>query len=40
MFSSIQWEVSAVLAAISTMLTILSIVICVVVAILQRKEAA
>jgi len=40
MFSSIQWEVSAVLAAISTMLTTLSIVICVVVAILQRKEAA
>lgn len=40
MFSSIQWEVSAVLAAISTMLTTLSIVICIVVAILQRKEAA
>jgi putative spermidine/putrescine transport system permease protein len=40
MFSSIQWEVSAVLAAISTMLTALSVVICVSVAFLQRKGKA
>ena len=39
MFSSIQWEVSAVLAAISTMLTALSVVICLAVAGLQRREA-
>ena len=39
MFSSIQWEVSAVLAAISTMLTALSVIICLAVAALQRKEA-
>jgi putative spermidine/putrescine transport system permease protein len=37
MFSSIQFEVSPVLAAISTMLTVLSIVICVVVASVQKE---
>jgi putative spermidine/putrescine transport system permease protein len=37
MFSSIQFEVSPVLAAISTMLTGLSALICVLVAIAQRK---
>jgi putative spermidine/putrescine transport system permease protein len=36
MFSSIQFEVSPVLAAISTMLTALSVFICVVVAALQK----
>ncbi len=37
MFSSIQFEVSPVLAAISTMLTALSIVICVIVATVQKE---
>jgi putative spermidine/putrescine transport system permease protein len=36
MFSSIQFEVSPVLAAIATMLTALSIIICVAVAALQK----
>lgn len=36
MFSSIQFEVSPVLASISTMLTVLSVVICVAVAYLQK----
>lgn len=36
MFSSIQFEVSPVLAAISTMLTALSVVICVAVAAMQK----
>ncbi|MCC7047023.1 MAG: ABC transporter permease [Alphaproteobacteria bacterium] len=40
MFSSIQWEVSAVLAAISTMLTVLSAVVCLAVARIQKKEGA
>jgi putative spermidine/putrescine transport system permease protein len=38
MFSSIQYDVSAVLAAISTMLTALSTLVCVAVAMLQRPE--
>ena len=38
MFSSIQFEVSPVLAAISTMLTGLSIAACVLVSIAQKKE--
>ena len=37
MFASIQWEVSAVLAAISTMLTAISVVVCLAVAALQRR---
>ncbi|MEI5665917.1 ABC transporter permease [Bosea sp. CCNWLW174] len=37
MFSSIQFEVSPVLAAISTMLTALSIVVCVIVATVQKE---
>ena len=37
MFASIQFEVSPVLAAISTMLTAMSVVICVAVAALQRE---
>jgi putative spermidine/putrescine transport system permease protein len=36
MFSSIQFDVSPVLAAISTMLTALSVVICVAVAAVQK----
>ncbi|MFI4982763.1 MAG: ABC transporter permease [Nevskiales bacterium] len=40
MFSSIQWEVSAVLAAISAMLTALSAMVCLTVAGLQRKDAS
>ncbi|TAJ29341.1 ABC transporter permease [Bosea sp. (in: a-proteobacteria)] len=39
MFSSIQFEVSPVLAAISTMLTGLSVIICVVVAIVQKDAS-
>lgn len=39
MFSSIQWETSPVLASISTMLTGLSVVIAVTVALLQRGQA-
>lgn len=39
MFSSIQWEVSAILAAISTMLTGLSIAVCLAVAGVKRGEA-
>lgn len=39
MYSSIQWEVSPVLAAISTLLTILSLLICVVGLALKGKEA-
>jgi len=38
MYSSIQWEVSPVLAAISTLLTVLSLVICVVGLALREKE--
>ena len=38
MFSSIQWEVSAILAAISTMLTGLSVAVCLAVAGVKRKE--
>lgn len=38
MFSSIQFEVSPVLAAISTMLTALSVVVCVAVAALQKES--
>ena len=37
MYSSIQWEVSPVLAAISTLLTLLSLVICVVGLVLREK---
>ncbi|WP_332682465.1 ABC transporter permease [Bosea sp. (in: a-proteobacteria)] len=39
MYSSIQWEVSPVLAAISTLLTVLSLVICVIGLALREKEA-
>lgn len=39
MYSSIQWEVSPVLAAISTLLTLLSLVICVVGLVLREKVA-
>ncbi|MBM3600803.1 MAG: ABC transporter permease [Alphaproteobacteria bacterium] len=39
MYSSIQWEVSPVLAAISTLLTLLSLVICVLGVALRRPEA-
>lgn len=39
MYSSIQWEVSPVLAAISTLLTALSLGVCVVGLALKEKEA-
>jgi putative spermidine/putrescine transport system permease protein len=37
MYSSIQWEISPVIAAVSTMLTVLSFVICMLTASLQRS---
>lgn len=39
MFSSIQWEISPVLAAISTMLTFFSAAVCLLVALLRSKRA-
>jgi putative spermidine/putrescine transport system permease protein len=39
MFSSIQWEVSAILAAVSTMLTGLSVLICLAVTGLKRTDS-
>lgn len=38
MYSSIQWEISPVLAAISALLTLVSIVICLAVVAAQRGE--
>ncbi|MBW1885343.1 MAG: ABC transporter permease [Deltaproteobacteria bacterium] len=38
MYSSIQWEISPVLAAISTLLTVLSLVVCVLASMLQKNE--
>ena len=38
MYSSIQWEISPVLAAISTLLTVLSLVVCVLASMLQKDE--
>ncbi|CAH1671197.1 MULTISPECIES: ABC transporter permease [unclassified Chelatococcus] len=38
MFASIQFEVSPILAAISTMLTVMSVLVCLVVAVMQRKS--
>ncbi len=38
MFSSIQWEISPVLAAVSTFLTALSLVICLIGAMAQKKD--
>lgn len=38
MFASIQFEVSPILAAISTMLTVVSVLVCLVVAAMQRKS--
>jgi putative spermidine/putrescine transport system permease protein len=38
MYSSIQWEVSPVLAAISTLLTMLSLIVCVLSLVLRKGE--
>jgi putative spermidine/putrescine transport system permease protein len=38
MYSSIQWEISPVIAAVSTMLTALSFIICMLTAALQRRD--
>lgn len=38
MFNSIQWEISPVIAAISTMLTFVSLIVCIVSASLQREQ--
>lgn len=40
MYSSIQWEISPVIAAVSTMLTALSLVICMLGAAIQRSPEA
>ena len=39
MYSSIQWEISPVLAAVSSLLTLLAFVICVAGVLVQRDEA-
>lgn len=38
MFSSLRWELSPVLAAVSTLLTILSLVMCIANAVLQKQD--
>jgi putative spermidine/putrescine transport system permease protein len=38
MYSSIHWEISPVLAAVSTLMTVLSLAVCLTVAFLQRNE--
>lgn len=38
MYSSIQWEVSPVIAAVSTLLTLLSLVVCLISAALQKPS--
>ena len=38
MYSSIHWEISPVLAAVSTLMTLLSLGVCLAVAFLQRNE--
>ena len=38
MYSSIHWEISPVLAAVSTLMTLLSLGVCLAVAFLQRSE--
>jgi ABC-type spermidine/putrescine transport system permease subunit II len=38
MYSSIHWEISPVLAAVATLMTVLSLAICLVVVFLQRNE--
>lgn len=40
MFTSIQWDVSPMLAAISTILTIISVVVCLALVILQHPDDA
>ncbi|MGL9623879.1 ABC transporter permease [Bradyrhizobium sp. U531] len=40
MFSSIQWEISPVIAAVSTLLTLLSLLVCLPAAFLQRSTSA
>ncbi len=37
MFSSIQWEISPVLAAVSTFLTVISLIVCLIGAFMQKK---
>ncbi|WP_345816851.1 ABC transporter permease (plasmid) [Paraburkholderia sp. PREW-6R] len=40
MYSAIRWEVSPVLAAVSTMLTLISLLMCLGIMALQRREAS
>lgn len=39
MYSAIRWEISPVLAAVSTLLTILSLVVCLAIMALQPQES-
>lgn len=39
MFSSIQWEISPVIAAVSTLLTLVSLIVCLLTASLQRSSS-
>ena len=39
MFSAIQWEISPVIAAVSTILTVISLVVCLVNVALQKSDA-
>lgn len=39
MYSSIQWEISPVIAAVASLLTLLSLIVCLVGAWLQREDA-
>lgn len=38
MYSAIRWEISPVIAAVSTLLTVLSLIFCITIAFLQRKK--
>jgi putative spermidine/putrescine transport system permease protein len=40
MYSAIRWEVSPVLAAVSTLLTLISLVVCLGIMALQRRDAS
>lgn len=40
MYSAIRWEVSPVLAAVSTLLTLISLLVCIGIMALQRRDAS
>jgi putative spermidine/putrescine transport system permease protein len=39
MYSALRWEISPVIAAISTLLTAISLIVCVAIIMLQKNEA-